>query len=84
MGTGVDVFISHRGADMEEARRLADKIRAAGHTVWLDEWEIGIGDSIVERMNDGLQGATDLVVCYSSSGVTSPWMSRKWMAALTR
>ena len=79
-----NVFISHRGSDTQEAERLAGEIRAAGHQVWLDEWNIGLGDSIVERMDEGLAGATYVVVCYSASGVTSPWMGREWMAALAR
>jgi hypothetical protein len=56
----------------------------AGHQVWFDEWNISLGDSIVERINEGLEGTTYVVVCYSSSGVTSPWMSREWMSALAR
>ncbi len=79
-----NVFISHRGSDVQEAERLADEIRNAGHQVWLDKWNISVGDSIVERMNEGLEGATYVVVCYSSAGVTSPWMSREWMSALAR
>jgi hypothetical protein len=79
-----NVFISHRGSDTQKAERLAVEIRNAGHQVWLDVWEINVGDSIVERINAGLEGATYLVLCYSSSGVTSPWMSREWMSALAR
>jgi len=79
-----NVFISHRRADAQEAERLAKEIRAAGHKVWLDLWNIKLGDSIVERINEGLAGATYVVVCYSSAGVTSPWMGREWMSALAR
>jgi hypothetical protein len=79
-----NVFISHRKTDDQEAERLADQIRNAGHQVWLDEWNIGLGDSIVEKMNEGLEGATYVVVCYSSSGVTSAWMGREWYSALSR
>jgi len=79
-----NVFISHRRSDDREAEQLAQEIRAAGHRVWLDVWDIGLGDSIVGRMNEGLEGASYVVVCYSSSGVTSPWMGREWMAALAR
>jgi hypothetical protein len=43
-----------------------------------------LGDSIVERINEGLEGSTYVVVCYSSSGVTAPWMSREWMSVLAR
>src|SRR5215207_1771039 len=30
------VFISHRSADLLEAERLANELRAHGHDVWLD------------------------------------------------
>lgn len=79
-----NVFISHRTVDMAEAERLAEDLKAAGHTVWLDKWEINIGDSIVAKMNQGLEGAVFVVICYSSAGIDSPWMSREWMSALSR
>ncbi|UCG88410.1 MAG: toll/interleukin-1 receptor domain-containing protein [Gemmatimonadota bacterium] len=79
-----NVFISHRGSDTQQAEQLANEIRSVGHQVWLDVWNIDLGDSIVERINEGLEGATYVVVCYSSSGITSPWMSREWMSTLAR
>jgi len=78
------VFISHRGSDADLARKLAEEVKAAGHSVWLDEWEILTGDSVVERINAGLEDARYVVVCYSDQGVMSPWMSREWMSALAR
>lgn len=79
-----NIFISHRKSDEREVERLAVEIRNAGHEVWLDEWNIDLGDSIIERMNEGLAGSAYVVLCYSSSGVMSPWMSREWMSALAR
>ncbi|MFD3504296.1 toll/interleukin-1 receptor domain-containing protein [Streptomyces sp. NPDC058676] len=78
------VFVSHRVVDAELAEKLAAQIRSAGHTVWLDEWEIGLGDSIVQRMAEGLEASRFLVLCYSEAGVDSPWMGREWMSALAR
>jgi hypothetical protein len=78
------VFVSHRIADEHPAERLAEDLRSAGHDVWLDAWEIGLGDSIVGKMDEGLTGAAYVVLCYSSSGSHSPWMSREWMSALAR
>jgi len=79
-----NVFISHRAADISEALRLAGELRQAGHDVWLDEWVITVGDSIVERIDAGLDGAKYLVLCYSDAGVMSPWITREWMSALSR
>lgn len=76
------VFISHRGADAILAERLAEEIRAVGHGVWLDTWEISVGDQIVERMNAGLSESNYLVLCYSCHGM-APWMNIEWASALS-
>ncbi|MGW1680911.1 toll/interleukin-1 receptor domain-containing protein [Saccharopolyspora sp. NPDC002376] len=79
-----DVFVSHRLADAEVAERLATQLRERGHRVWLDAWEIGLGDSTVQKIGEGLTACSHVVVCYSADGVESPWMSREWMSALAR
>jgi hypothetical protein len=79
-----EVFISHRSADSAAAERLARDLQRAGHHVWLDEWAIDIGDSIVKRIEEGLQGSAYLILCYSDAGVMAPWISREWMSTLAR
>ena len=79
-----NIFMSHRGADIVAAERLASELRCRGHVVWLDAWNIKIGDSIVERINEGLSESSYFVLCYSSAGTLAPWMSREWMSALAR
>lgn len=79
-----NLFISHRGMDATQAEFLADELRARGHHVWLDVWEIQVGDSIVAKIDEGLTGASYLVLCYSEDGVLAPWISREWMSALAR
>jgi hypothetical protein len=77
-----EVFISHRKDDAALAEKLAVEIRNAGHKVWFDEWEIEVGDSIVEKVNDDLE-VSHFVFCYSSSG-SSLWTDREWMPTLAR
>ena len=77
-----NVFISHRSTDTTIAEKIANDIRAHGHMVWIDVWELNLGDSLVERIDDGLQGASYFVMCLSADGVHTPWMSREWMSAL--
>ncbi len=78
------VFLSHRFADEAVARQLAVELCSRGHAVWLDTWEIRIGDSIVGKMNEGLISSAFLVLCYSETGAMSSWMSREWMSTLAR
>jgi hypothetical protein len=79
-----NVFVSHRGTDRGPAERLSRELRHRGHTVWLDEWELSVGDSILGKINDGLTGATYLVLCYSDAGSLTPWMGREWLSALAQ
>src|SRR4051812_33492755 len=78
------VFISHRGADSAAAQQLKSDLEARGHEVRLDVADIHIGDSIPEWMNAGLRDAEAVVLCYSSSGVETPWMGREWLSTLAR
>lgn len=78
------VFISHRGADSKEAEHLARDLSAHGHDVWLDIWEIRAGDSIPDKINKGLINTEYFVLCLSSLGVDSNWISREWLSTLAR
>lgn len=78
------IFVSHRSEDANAAHQLAVDMQARGHEVWIDEWDINVGDSIVEKIGSGLEATEFLVLCYSGSGVHSPWMGREWMSTLAR
>ena len=77
-----NVFLSHRGTDKVQAEQLAKELRSRGHQVWLDAWHIKVGDSVIGKMNEGLAGATFLILCLSSDTSEAPWMDREWMSAL--
>ncbi len=52
------IFLSHRKPDADLAKQLAEDLKIAGHQVWFDESEINIGDSIFERINEGLKSTS--------------------------
>lgn len=78
------VFISHRGSDTAPATRLAESISDAGHDVWLDAWEIVVGDSIIAKIDGGLSGADYVVLCLANTDVDAPFIGREWMSTLAR
>lgn len=78
------LFICHAGEDKATARRLAQFLRSYGLGVWFDEIEVQIGDSIVQKINEGLAGATHLALLLSPSSVAKPWVQREMSAALMR
>jgi hypothetical protein len=70
-----DVFISHASEDKDRfVRPLAQALRATGDvTVWYDEWELEVGDRLVERINDGLARSRFGVVVLSPAFFEKNW-----------
>ena len=52
--------------------------------MWLDDWEVAIGDSILGKIKEGLRDAKYLVLCCSPHGVDSPWTAEEWESFRTR
>lgn len=76
------VFISHSSKDKGFVRRLVDDLVEMGHTPWLDEREIKVGDSIVAKVGEGVASADYVVIVLSSNSVQSGWFAREWEAKL--
>src|SRR5712691_4129635 len=70
-----DVFISHASEDKDRfVRPLAQALRATGGvTVWYDDWELEVGDRLVERINDGLARSRFGVVVLSPAFFEKNW-----------
>lgn len=78
------VFICHASEDKPSARMVAEALRHMGARVWLDEWEIKVGESIVQKVTSGLEGSSHLVLLLSQHSVNKPWVRREFSAALMR
>jgi hypothetical protein len=68
-----DVFISHSSKDNTAARELAERLKADGPRVWLDEWEIKPGDNIPSKIEEGLEHSYFLILCMSANAFGSDW-----------
>lgn len=77
-----DLFISHASEDKQAiVRPLAEALRRQGFTVWLDEDEVGLGDSIQGVIDRGLASARFGVVVLSPSFFAKAW-TRSELGAL--
>ena len=69
-----DVFISHASEDKEAiARPLADELRARDCSVWYDEFELLLGDSLRTKLSLGLRQSRVGVVILSRSFFAKRW-----------
>jgi hypothetical protein len=78
------IFLSHSHSDKPFARKLAADLRISGHTVWIDEAEINIGDSLVAKIREGIDQVDYVGAIISSSSVASEWVTRELDLASNR
>jgi hypothetical protein len=80
----VGVFLSHSSNDKPFARRLGNDLRQYGARVWIDEAEINIGDSLIEKISEGISKTDYLLVLLSKYSSISEWVKREVNIALTQ
>jgi TIR domain len=78
------LFLCHASEDKDFVDWLANRLDAQAVNIWYDRREIRAGDSIVERIGDGLAGASHVVVVLSKAANRKPWVRREFSSALMR
>ena len=68
-----DVFLSHSSKDKPVVRAIAERLCADKLRVWFDEWELKPGDSILSKIEEGLEHSRVLVLCMSANAFGSDW-----------
>jgi TIR domain len=69
------VYLAHASEDKAVVRPLAKQLVANGIDVWFDEWEIEPGESLRQKMEEGLLAMTHFVVVLTPNALTKPWVS---------
>lgn len=78
------LFISYSHADRDFVSRLVQELASRGTKVWLDLWEMKVGDSLSRKIQDGIAQAAWLAVVLSPDSVSSSWVQRELSAALVK
>lgn len=80
-----DVFISHASEDKAAvARPLRSALTQLGLTVWLDEAELQIGDSLRRKIDEGIRSSRYGVVVLSESFFRKGWPNHELDGLVTR
>jgi hypothetical protein len=80
----VPVFISYAHSDKEFVDKLAVQLVQRNARVWVDRWELNVGDSILNNMQNAIQDASALIVVLSKASVESEWCKKELSAGLIR
>jgi hypothetical protein len=81
---GLSVFVSHASEDARIASRVAMGLKAFDYNAWYDDWELTLGDSIVERIEAAISATDVLLVLLSNSSVSSKWVRKELSAGLAK
>lgn len=76
------VFLSHSSHDKQFIRKLATDLTAAGIKVWLDEQNIRVGDSIPDKIDQGLASSDYFLIALSEHSAKSDWVKKELNTAL--
>ena len=80
----MSVFISYSSKDREFVDRLAFALVAKRIKIWLDKWEMHPGDSLIDKIQDGLTESGYLLVVLSENSVESEWCKKELNSGLMR
>lgn len=76
------VYLAHASEDKAIAKPLAEGLLQRGINVWYDSWEIGYGDSLRRKMEEGLGNCTHFVVLLTETSIEKPWVKEEIDAGL--
>lgn len=71
------IFLSHNSKDKSFVRKLANDLRRRGFYVWVDEAEIKLGDSLIEKIREGLDKVEYVGVVLSNNSIKSEWVKKE-------
>jgi hypothetical protein len=80
----VPIFISYSHSDKAFANKLAANLVKQNAHVWIDSWELNVGDSLIQRIQEAIQESSALLVILSKASIQSEWCKKELNAGLVR
>ncbi|QOG03469.1 toll/interleukin-1 receptor domain-containing protein [Flavobacterium sp. MDT1-60] len=73
----MSIFISYSHKDKDFVDKLGIKLVEKRIKVFIDRWEMKLGDSITNKIQDAITDASFLMVILSKSSIASDWCKRE-------
>ena len=78
------VFISYSHTDSMFVSHLVETLLKSGIDIWIDRWKVKVGDSIAQRISEGIETSDFLIVVLSRASVRSKWVREELNAAIIK
>jgi hypothetical protein len=77
------IFLSYSSRDGEFVERLAADLRNRGITVWKDDRELAVGESLSDEIGNAIAGSLWFGIVLSPDAVASRWVRLELGTAIT-
>lgn len=78
------VFISYSHKDKEFVDKLAINLVQRRHHIWMDRWELNVGDSLIDKVQTALTKSSAILLIISKNSLESQWFKKELNAGLVR
>ncbi len=79
-----DIFISHSSRDKSAASRLAETLNFCAVDVWLDAWELDVGQSLTDEIAKAMDESRFIAILITENYNKSVWTKTEYKKALSR
>ena len=79
-----DIFISHSSRDKEAATHLATTLNFCSVDVWLDDWELEVGQSLTDEIAKAMDDARYIAILITENYNKTVWTKTEYKKALAR
>jgi len=80
----MSIFISYNRNDKDFVDKLSRELIKNNIVVWRDEWQIEVGDSIINEIQKGLEKSSFICIVWSKNAAKSKWVEKELNAALIK
>jgi|AntRauTorckE5430_2_1112549.scaffolds.fasta_scaffold27605_2 hypothetical protein len=70
----VSAFLSHNSLDKPFTRKLYRDLENHGIKCWIDEAEMKIGDSLIQKIREGIDKVDYFIIILSTNSISAPWV----------
>src|SRR5258706_2707338 len=78
------IFISYSRSDVAFVDWLAGQLVTRRHHIWMDRWELSIGDSLISKIQSALTDSDAMLIVLSKNSVASEWCKKELNSGLMR
>jgi tetratricopeptide (TPR) repeat protein len=77
-GERYDFFLSRRGSVAAIAQEVSDVLTEKGYRVFVQDYDIHFGDSLIEKMHEAVSNSRDLVILFTHDYLQSPYTRKEF------